>query len=124
MQRLLFFILGSLMSSSLVLADNQDRLDHFEGTPSENLTQALENIQEGNHRLLQLLSAETLSSEQMGEIHMLTYTLENALQRIDQEVDAMAISLEEVHLGSEALDQERVSSNGADYLEAAAPLTR
>lgn len=35
------------MSSSLVLADNQDRLDHFEGTPSENLTQAFENIQEG-----------------------------------------------------------------------------
>ncbi len=52
---------------------------------------------------------------------MLTYTLENALQRIDQEVDAMAISLEEVHLGSETLDQERVSSNGAAYLEAAAP---
>ncbi|WP_411053853.1 DUF6746 family protein [Tritonibacter sp. SIMBA_163] len=35
----------------------------------------------------------------------------------------MAISLEEVHLGSDALDKARVSSNGADYSEAAAPLT-
>ena len=123
MKRLFLVMVGGLMSSGLVLADSQDRLDHFEGAPSENLPQALENIQEGNQRLNQLLSAETLSDEQMGEIHMLTYTLENALQRIDQEVDAMAISLEEVHLGSETLDQERVSSNGEAYLEAAAPLT-
>ena len=124
MKRISVLILGSLISSGVVLADEQNRLDHFEGASSENLTQALENLTEGNQQLIQLLNAETLSNEQMGEIHMLTYTLENALQRIDQEVETMAVSLEEVHLGSETLDQERVATNAADYLEASAPLTQ
>ncbi|XKH59181.1 hypothetical protein LG290_10805 [Halomonas sediminis] len=53
---------------------------------------------------------------------MLTYTLENALQKIAEEGESMAVSLEEVHLGSEMLDQERVVTNGADYLEAARTL--
>ncbi|MDR5899918.1 hypothetical protein QC823_13060 [Halomonas vilamensis] len=80
------------------------------------------NFSEGNAQLAEILSSDTLSNEQMGEIHMLTYTIENALQKIDAEVDAMAVALEEVHLGSETLDQERVSTHGADYLDTAQTL--
>lgn len=71
---------------------------------------------------IRLISIDELSNEQMGELHMLTYTLENALQKIDAEVEAMAVTLEEVHLGSESLDQQRVAENGAEYLAAARTL--
>ncbi|WP_404376092.1 DUF6746 family protein [Vreelandella aquamarina] len=124
MKRISIAIVAGLLSSGIAFADEQNRMDHFEGEASETLTQALENMAEGNQRLAELLGAEALTDEQMGEIHMLTYTLENALQRVDQEVESMAVSLEEVHLGSESLDQERVAINGADYLDAAAPFVQ
>ncbi|WP_164508628.1 DUF6746 family protein [Halomonas aestuarii] len=43
--------------------------------------------------------------------------------RYEAEVETMAASLEEVHLGSETLDRERVRLNGMAYLNAARPLT-
>nr|WP_205738404.1 DUF6746 family protein [Halomonas endophytica] len=58
----------------------------------------------------------------LGTIHELTYTLENALETITEEVEAMAFTLEEVHQGSETGDIERVKSNGEAYLEAAQTL--
>ncbi|WP_369412997.1 DUF6746 family protein [Halomonas alkalisoli] len=60
--------------------------------------------------------------EDLGTIHELTYTLENALEKINEEVNTMAVTLEEVHLGSETGDFERVNSNGAAYLDAAQTL--
>ncbi|WP_346796621.1 DUF6746 family protein [Halomonas sp. Bachu 37] len=124
MKRIVFLMLAGLMSSTATLAQEDDhaRDDHFKGKPSETLEEAVENFSEGNQQLAELLAADELSNEQMGELHMLTYTLENALRKIDEEVDAMAVSLEEVHLGSETLDQERVATNGSDYLEAARTL--
>ncbi|MYL23391.1 DUF6746 family protein [Vreelandella massiliensis] len=124
MKRVAALVLAGMMSSGIAVADehDHDRADHFEGKPSETLEEAVKNFSEGNAELAEILAADTISNEQMGEIHMLTYTIENALQKIDAEVEAMAISLEEVHLGSETLDQARVTTNGADYLEAAQTL--
>lgn len=127
------FLLAGLVSSGVAMAENHDhdhdhghgdheRADHFEGKASETLQEAVANFSEGNQQLAELLASGELSNEQMGELHMLTYTLENALHKIDAEVEAMAVSLEEVHLGSESLDQQRVAENGADYLEAAQTL--
>ncbi|TVP43139.1 MAG: hypothetical protein EA345_17505 [Halomonas sp.] len=120
MKRFALVILSSLLISGAVVAD--ERHEHFKGKPSETLDEAVANFSEGNQRLAELIAAESISDEQMGEIHMLSYTIENALQKIDEEVDAMAILLEEVHLGSETLDQERVLTNGHDYLNAAQTL--
>ena len=119
------FLLAGLMTGGMAMADNHDdheRADHFEGKSSETLQEAVTNFSEGNQQLAEMLASDELSNEQMGELHMLTYTLENALQKIDAEVEAMAVTLEEVHLGSETLDQQRVAENGAEYLEAAQTL--
>lgn len=124
MKRAATLVLAGMMSSGFALANdhNHEREDHFEGKSSETLEEAVTYFSEGNAELAEILAADTISNEQMGEIHMLTYTLESALKKIDAEVEAMAMSLEEVHLGSETLDQERVATNGADYLEAAQTL--
>lgn len=115
-------MLAGLLSSGMAVADEHERAEHFEGKEAKTLEEAVTNFSEGNAELAEILAADTISNEQMGEIHMLTYTLENALQKIDAEVEAMAMSLEDVHLGSETLNQERVATNGADYLEAAQTL--
>ena len=120
------FLLAGSMTGGMAMADNHDheRADHFEGKPSETLQEAVANFSEGNQQLAELLASDELTNEQMGELHLLTYTIENALQKIDSEVEAMAVSLEEVHLGSETLDQQRVAENGAEYLEAAQTLVK
>lgn len=123
MKRTASLLLVGLLSSGFVVASDNERLDHFEGKSSDTLEQAFANLTEGNQQLAELLSQDEITDAQMGEIHMLTYTLENALQKVDEEVDAMAVLLEEVHLGSETLDQERVADNGERYLEASSLLT-
>ncbi|MCH4565294.1 hypothetical protein MKP05_19525 [Halomonas sp. EGI 63088] len=49
---------------------------------------------------------------------------ENALEKINEETAEMAITLEEVHLGSETGDVERVRANGETYLDAAQTLVK
>jgi hypothetical protein len=66
-----------------------------------------------------LLAQDDPSIADLSPIHSPTYTLENAMAKIDEELDTMAVDLEEVHLGSETTDRERVRSHGAAYLDAA-----
>ncbi|WP_083004211.1 DUF6746 family protein [Halomonas sp. GT] len=122
MKRTASLLLVGLISSGSLVASDSERLDHFEGKSSDSLEQAFTNLNEGNQKLAELLSQDEITDAQMGEIHMLTYTLENALQKVGEEVDTMAVLLEEVHLGSETLDHERVTSNGERYLEASSLL--
>lgn len=109
--------------SSMALADDDQRPSHFKGEPSETLEQAVTNFSTYNQQLNELLKGE-LTAEKMGEIHQLTYTLENALGKINDEMDELADVLEEVHLGSETMDQPRVSENGEKYLNNAAKVIK
>lgn len=118
MKTLLLAILTTGLLASTVHAEEQARPEHFEGQSSETLSEAVSHLSEYNSRLSALLSQQELSDEDLAIVHELTYTLENALARLDKEVDAMAASLEEVHLGSESADRERVRENGQAYLEA------
>ncbi|MDN3523094.1 DUF6746 family protein [Halomonas ramblicola] len=116
-------LLTAVAAGLLATAAHADeRPDHFEGKASETLEQAMSNFTATNRELAELLAQDELSDEDLGSIHELSYTLENALARIDAEVEAMAVDLEEVHLGSESLDRERVHTHGSAYLEAAQPL--
>lgn len=119
MKTLLIALLASLVTVTAVADSNPA---HFKGEPAETLTQAVANFSEYNQRLATLLAQDELSITDLGTVHELTYTLENALEKIQEEVANMAETLEEVHLGSETGDFERVKSNGAIYLEAAQTL--
>ncbi|RCV88635.1 DUF6746 family protein [Billgrantia montanilacus] len=116
-------LLPALVASLLIASASADSsTDHFKGEPADTLSLAVANFSEYNQQLADLLGQDELSMEDLGTIHELSYTLENALQKINEEADAMAVDLEEVHLGSETGDFERVQSHGTDYLEAAQTL--
>jgi len=117
--RLFTMVVALMFSMSPVLASDDDRADHFEGEPSRTLPEAIENFREANARLEQLLAQENPDTQVVFEIHQLTYTLENALDKIEDEVEDLADVLEEVHLASERNDGATVQERGREYLETA-----
>ena len=111
-----------ILAAGLALAAGapaSDEPEHYEGKEAETLEQAVAHFSEYNGRLAALLEQEELSPQDLATIHRLTYTLENALERIDEGFSEMAETLEAVHLASERADAESVSANGARYLDTA-----
>lgn len=110
--------------SAFALADegddhgqDTDRAEHFEGEEAANLEEAVANLVAYNDRLEELLKQDELSAEDMNQIHNYSYTLENALQKVQEETQTVAANLEEVHLASERMDEETVRAQGEVYLE-------
>ena len=95
----------------------QDRPDHFAGLASETLEQAVSNFSESNRLLAEILSKEEISMADMASMHELTYTLENALERIQAEYSLLAEQLEDLHLASEGTDTDLARALGDTYLE-------
>ena len=91
--------------------------DHFEGKPAPNLKQAVANLRAYSKKLESRLNGDELSAEDMHAIHEMSYTLENALQRVDQELDTIAENLEAVHLASERADHATVTDKGRTYMK-------
>ncbi|TDY02623.1 DUF6746 family protein [Thiohalophilus thiocyanatoxydans] len=104
-------------------AQADDEPEHFEGEPSRTLEEALNNLSVYNKKLEKLLDSG-MTPEKMGEVHQLTYTLENALKRIEDEVDDLAETLEEVHLASERAEDDTVMEKGKIYLDGSGKLIR
>lgn len=103
---------------------SDDRADHFEGQPSRTLDEALENFNQANAELAEILAQEELDSHAVFEVHQLTYTLENALEKMREEMEDLAQVLEEVHVASERNDAETVKNRGDVYLETARKVAR
>ncbi|MBK1670145.1 hypothetical protein CKO28_19090 [Rhodovibrio sodomensis] len=124
MQRLTAAILtlGLIAGGSPALADgdahahSHDQVQHYEAKPAPNLKIAVENLRTYNQRLEQHLNQE-MTVENMEKIHQLSYTLENALQRMDKDLDNIASVLEGMHLASEKRNAQTVEDNAETYLE-------
>ena len=114
--------LAALALATPVLAD--ERPDHFEGEPSPTLEAAMANLDEYNARLAVLVERDSLSAEELHQVHELTYALENALERLELERARLAELLEEVHQASELADGDTVKASGRAFLDGTAPLTR
>ncbi|WP_416138368.1 DUF6746 family protein [Halomonas sp. HK25] len=126
---LLVALFAGLMAGGVYAEENakehaEERPDHFEGQSADSLSQAVSNLSSTNDHLAALLAKDELSDDDMAIIHQLTYTLENALAKLGEEVDTMADLVEEVHLGSESMERDRVRENGQTYLETIRPLVR
>lgn len=107
--------------STAALAD--ERIEHFKGKPAKTLDQAVENFVQYNHRLEMVLAQEATDAR-LVEIHELTYTLENALEKLNAEMAALADTLEEVHVASETYDREALAEAAERYLEVVESLRR
>lgn len=103
------FFAGSVMA---------DSVEHFKGVPSDTLEQAVANFSEYNQKLAEVLAGE-LDNNAMVEVHELTYTIENALAKINAEFTELADTLEEVHLASEKFDAAEVQAKGDTYVSVA-----
>lgn len=114
--KVVHYLAAMALSFSLMNISYADPVEHFQGKDAESLAQAVSNFNKGNQRLEKLLSQDTLSSADIAAIHELTYTLENALAKINTDLDQLAVTLEEVHLGSEDNDADRVKTEGDKYL--------
>lgn len=101
---------------ALPVASFAEEVEHYEGQEAATLKEAVSNFSQYNQKLEKILNEE-LTPEAMNEIHQLTYTLENALGKINKEFDGLAETLEEIHLASERADTGSVASNGKTYLE-------
>jgi len=98
-------------------ANADEKVQHYEPKPSETLAEAVQNLSEYNKLMADVLSREDLSDADMEEVHQLTYTLEVALAKINEEMGGIAATLEEVHLASEERNQAKLRGAGEVYLE-------
>lgn len=105
----------ALCALSPAFADSE-RPDHFQGAEPTTLGEAFTLLREHNTQLAAIVEQDALSASDMTEIHRLSYTLENALERIEDEVEALAERLEEVHVASEEMDRDTVRRSAPEYL--------
>lgn len=94
----------------------EERVEHFKGLPAPDLATAVKNFSEYNALLAEQLNGE-LTPLTLHEVHQLTYTLEIALEKINEEVSALADTLEEVHIASETDAPEKLAEEGKKYLQ-------
>ena len=90
--------------------------DHFPALAAPDVATALCNIKTYNEKLVAITNKDEMSAEDMVKVHELTYTLENALARLQTTLGDMAVVLEEVHKASERLDSGIINESGKTYL--------
>lgn len=97
----------------------EERFDHFKGEPSETLEQAVTHFSTYNDKLAEVLERDDLEMADLVGIHELTYTLENALEKINEELAELTVVLEALHVASETADFEGTREHGRAYLDTA-----
>lgn len=97
----------------------QDSIDHYAPQPSDTLDAALSNFSEYNTIMAAIMAKETLTPNDMEDVHQLTYTLEVALAKLIAESTELAERLEYVHQASEGSNAERLKEYGLAYLNTA-----
>ncbi|MBK5942531.1 hypothetical protein CCR79_01370 [Halorhodospira halophila] len=105
--------LSLALAAGGALANGHDH-QHYEGEEPEGLAEALTLLAERQERLEELLAADALADEAFHEIHEMSYTLENAVERIQGDVDRMAEHVEAIHLGSERLDEDAIREHAGE----------
>ena len=111
----------SLLMAAPAMAD--EAVKHYKGKSAESLEQAMANFSEYNTKLEKIL-ANDLTPVTMNDVHELTYTLENALEKMGSELGELAATLERVHIASENLDDKTIHSEGKKYLNTSRTLVK
>jgi len=93
----------------------EERVEHFEGKEVGSKQEAVTILRDYNARLEDKLSGE-LTPEKMNSIHKISYTMENALAKLDGDLDGAAQSLERMHLASERMETDAVKRHAQAYL--------
>ena len=111
------YLAAAALSFGVATMAKAETVEHFEGKNAESLEEAVTNFKLYNQRLESLLKKDSMSADDVTKVHELTYTLENALAKINDELGKFAVTLEEVHLASEKYDADAVRDHGDAYME-------
>ena len=114
----IFVILAAIclsVGAGSVLAEK--RPEHYEGKSAASLEEALANLGEANRAIAGLLQDGAAEPAELAELHRITYTAENALEKVSEELIRLQALLETLHLSSEAFDEPAVLRAGPRYLE-------
>lgn len=117
--QLILTLLATFFSTALLATD----VDHFKGQPSTDLKSALCNLQKFDKKLKVVTKQTPITASDMAKIHQLTYTLEVAIQKVQQELEIAAEELEKVHKGSESMNSQQVKTAAEKYLNRTQLLT-
>lgn len=116
-------ILGAALAlPTLCFASNQD-VDHFQGEEPQSLAHAKMMVQHSHQQIEALLRKEKLTTEEIHELHELTYSLENAVAFIQEDMKGAADALETLHKASETYDPKKARDAAKLYLDAAKVLS-
>lgn len=106
---------SALMAIATTSIASDDK--HFKGKMPTSYTQAQEQLVEAKAELAKLLEDGKVSTAEMGKIHQLTYSLENALEFMEDEMEQIQETLERVHKGSEHGTNEQVFNDSKLFLK-------
>lgn len=123
MKKTLLSAVSSLLLLTTASINADEDYSHFPSLKAPNAQVALCNMMKFNQKLNTIANKPKLSPEDMVKVHELTYTLENAVIRLQKELNTIAVDLEKVHKASETLDDKTVKNSGAAYLKATNLLT-
>ncbi len=105
---------AAMLSAVFVAAAFADETPtHYAAEPSETLQEAVTNFISYTDRVEAVLARDPLTDDDMEEVHELTYTLEDALARINKDMAALPEVLETLHLASEG-DDAKAMKDAAD----------
>lgn len=96
---------------------SEKRPAHYDGAAISSWSQAQEHLIKSNQELAEILAQETLTHKDGAKVHELTYTLENALEYMEDFIENVAEQLEEVHVASERAELDKIKSTGEVYLK-------
>ncbi len=95
----------------------EERPAHYTGKAAKTLEEALTNLAESNALIAGLVADGDLSPAEHAELHRLTYTAENALAKLGDELEDLQAMLEAIHLASERTDSDTVLEQTPGYLD-------
>ncbi len=112
---------GLVLMSSNVMADDTERVKHFKGITASSAMEARSILADYNGKLAVIASKDKLEMTDVAEIHMLTYTLENQLEYLEDDLERVAEQLEVLHKLSETAQVDRAKAQANVYLRNAKP---
>jgi len=112
---------SSLLALTLAFSAtlNASEVRHYKGQDVNTVEEAIAVLQEYNPKLQALLESDELKPQDMGKIHEMTYTMENALKILEGSLNITQRNLEELHLSSEKMETEKAQVYGKLYLDGA-----
>ncbi len=118
MKKLIILITGSAIFFNADIAKAEEKYTHFPSLDAPTTSIALCNLVAFNEKLQVIAEKKELTPEDMVKVHEITYTLENAIIKLQKDLDTISVDLEKVHKASEQLDQATIKYSGDKYLGA------